>query len=115
MMPTKEDIIYAIQVMKRTAATDMDKAHAIGERMEALLAFYDKSGLPVREVDIYLLGEVPGRRQLTQIHSYAVGDRYELLPEDDEEPVSTYYNYNLEDDPEVPADGWKIQDIRAHP
>ena len=110
MLPTREDIEQCIKMM---SLRSMDAA----ERLKGLLAFYDERGLPIGEVDLYLLGEVPGRKQLTQIHSFAVGDKYTLLPED-EEPVSSYYNYNLGDEPGVAevdeVDGWKIQDIRAH-
>ena len=66
----------------------------------------------LKEVDIYLLGEVPGKVQdlaprmkriigrvrCRQTHTYAVGDKYELLPEDK--------------DPDI--DDWKISDIRGH-
>ena len=100
-LPTREDIEKCIKLMgQEEFQIGVSDAMKIGERLKGLLAFYDKSGLPVGEVDIYLLGEVPGRKQLTQIHSFAVGDRYTLLPEDD--------------DPEDAVDDWKIQDIRAH-
>jgi len=118
-MITKEDIEYLIQISKReilpyppTGKTTpaIEALLTIAEmapRLEALKKLWTKEGLPVKEVDIHLLGEVPGRKQLTQIHSFAVGDTYKL-----EEPVSTYYNYNLGEAGEV--DDWKIQDIRTH-
>jgi len=70
--------------------------------------------VPLKEVDIHLLGEIPGkvqnlsrhvgmklitsRVQRTQIHSFAVGDNYELLPKNK--------------DPDI--DDWKVSDIRGH-
>ena len=96
-LPTREDIEYAIEVMMRTAATDMDKVHAIGERIKALLSFWATPGIPIGEVDIFLLGEVPGQVQRTQMHSFVLGDVYKMLPEDE--------------DVDVPE--WKVHSIRA--
>jgi hypothetical protein len=75
-------------------------AKDIAERLKELLTLYDKGlgGMVIVEVDIHLLGEVPGQVQLTQTHTFAVGDVYEMLPEDE--------------DPQVPE--WKVNDIRAH-
>ena len=114
MMLTEEDVDFLLNLVKHTDWCDEAEEEQI-KRIEVELAelkkLWSKEGLPVKEVDIYLLGEVPGRKQLTQIHSFAVGDTYKLLPED-EAPVSTYYNYNLSEAGEV--DDWKIQDIRTH-
>ena len=102
MMLTKEDIVYAIQVMKRTAATDMDEVHAIGERMEALLPLFDEGlgGLCIKEVDLYLHAIVDGENMGSQIHTYTVDGEYELLPQDE--------------DDEIPTKIWNIGEIRAH-
>ena len=101
-LPTKEDIEYAIQVMKRTAAIDMDKVHAIGERMKALLPLYDEGlgGLPIVEVDLYLHAIVDGEKRGSQIHTYSVDGEYELLPSDVE--------------PDIPTTIWNIREIKAH-
>lgn len=107
---TEADVDFLIQVMT-DRYLQIKGGSEVAERLEELKKLWNKiEGLPIGEVDIYLLGEVPGRKQLTQVHSFAVGDKYKLLPED--EPVSTYYNYNLGDD--IDGVDWKIQDIRAH-
>ena len=111
-LPTKEDIEFIRWVL----TTVMEKARFSGEfgedqfkdtpsgldsRLNELLTLYDSGpggGLPIHEVDIYLLGEVPGKIQRSQLHAFAVGDVYKMLPEDE--------------DTQVPE--WKIQDIRAH-
>jgi len=53
--------------------------------------------VPLKEVDIYLLGEIPGRSQRIQVHTYAVGDEYKMLPEDDEPDITN----------------WTVNDIRG--
>jgi hypothetical protein len=97
---TLEDVDFLIHIL---TAVDPEypvtKGDAVAERLKDLKKLWSKEGLPVVEVDIYLMGEVPGRFQRTQIHTFAVDDIYKLLPEDE--------------DPEIPADGWKVQDIRA--
>ena len=77
---------------------EVPKPLEIAERLKELLPLYDKRGLAIVEVDIYLLGEVPGRRQLTCAPRFAVGDEYILLPEDGKPD-------NID---------WKVNDIRAH-
>jgi len=101
-LPTREDIVYAIHVMKRTAATDMDKVHAIGERMKALLPLYDEGmgGLSIKEVDLYLHAIVDGEKMGSQIHTFTVDGEYELLPQDEED--------------KIPTTIWNIREIRAH-
>ena len=100
-LPTKEDIERLIFILGAVGPMSADpQAAELASKLTGLLSLYEKRGLPIEEVDVYLLGEVLGRVQRTQIHTFAVGDKYKLLPEDE--------------DPEVPADGWDIQDIRAH-
>lgn len=100
-LPTKEDIERLIFILGAVGPMSADpQAAELASKLTELLSLYEKRGLPIEEVDVYLLGEVPGRVQRTQIHTFAVGDKYKLLPEDE--------------DPEVPADGWDIQNIRAH-
>lgn len=101
MMLTQEDVDFLIHIL-----TDVDPQYAVkkgdevAHRLKELKKLWTKEGMPIMEVDIYLLGEVPGRKQLTQIHSFVGDDTYKLLSEDE--------------NPEIPADGWKVQDIRAH-
>ncbi len=100
MLPTKADLMHTIKLMGLLPGSQIGvpKPLEIAERLRNLLALYERPGMPIVEVDIYLLGEVPGRVQLTQTHTFAVGDVYEMLPEDE--------------DPQVPE--WKVNDIRAH-
>lgn len=99
-MLTLEDVDFLIHILTSVDPEyPVTKGDAVAERLKDLKKLWSKEGLPVVEVDVYLLGEVPGRAQRTQIHTFAVGDLYKLLPEDE--------------DPEIPADGWKVQDIRA--
>lgn len=107
-MLTLEDVDFLIHILTAVdpeyPVTKGAKAYAalyaVAERLKKLKKLWSKEGLPVVEVDVYLLGEVPGRAQRTQIHTFTVGDLYKLLPEDE--------------DPEIASDGWKVQDIRAH-
>lgn len=102
MLPTKEDIEQCIKLMGLLpgSQTEVSKPLEIAGRLKELLTLYDAGlgGMAIVEVDIYLLGEVPGQVQLTQTHTFAVGDVYKMLPEDEE--------------PQVPE--WKVNDIRAH-
>jgi len=99
MMLTLEDVDFLIRVLTDRYLR-IKNGVEVAKRLEGLKKLWTKEGLPIKEVDVYLLGEVPGRFQRTQIHTFAVGDTYRLLPEDE--------------DPEIPADGWKVRDIRAH-
>jgi len=98
-MLTLEDVDFLIRVLTDRYLR-IKNGVEVAKRLEGLKKLWTKEGLPIKEVDVYLLGEVPGRAQRTQIHTFAVGDIYKLLPEDE--------------DPEIPSDGWKVQDIRAH-
>jgi len=97
-MLTLEDVDFLIRVLTDRYLR-IKNGVEVAKRLERLKKLWTKEGLPVVEVDIYLLGEVPGRAQRTQIHTFAVGDIYKLLPEDE--------------DPEIASDGWKVRDIRA--
>lgn len=111
-MLTQADVDFLIHILTTVDPEDdrareflsggypVTKVDEVAERLKGLKKLWSKEGLPVVEVDVYLLGEVPGRAQRTQIHTFAVGDIYKLLPEDE--------------DPEIASDGWKVQDIRAH-
>lgn len=98
-MLTLEDVDFLIRVLTDRYLR-IKNGVEVAERLEGLKKLWTKEGLPIKEVDVFLLGEVPGRFQRTQIHTFAVGDIYKLLPEDE--------------DPEIASDGWKVRDIRAH-
>lgn len=104
-LPTKEDIeqlIVLVEVQKDLpyGMFSDEEADSMVKKLKEVLTLYDKGlgGMAIVEVDLYLLGEVPGQVQLTQTHTFAVGDVYKMLPEDEE--------------PQIPE--WKVNDIRAH-
>ena len=105
MLPTKDDIeqLVALVEVQKDLPYGMfsdEEADSMVEKLKNLLPLYDKGlgGLAIVEVDIYLLGEEPGVAQRSQTHTFAVGDVYKMLPEDEDPDVSE----------------WKVQDIRAH-
>ncbi|KKL91973.1 hypothetical protein LCGC14_1889340 [marine sediment metagenome] len=99
-LPTKADLIHTIKLMGLLPGSQIGvpKPLEIAERLRNLLALYEKPGMPIVEVDIYLLGEEPGVAQRSQIHTFAVDDDYKVLPEDEDHDIAE----------------WKVQDIRAH-
>ncbi len=100
-LPTKDDIETCIKMMSsREFAMEVSKALEIAGRLKQLLPLYDAGlgGMAIVEVDIYLLGEEPGVAQRSQVHTFAVGDDYKVLPEDEDHDIAE----------------WEVQDIRAH-
>ena len=112
MMLTQEDVDFLIHILTTVDPEDkvareflsggypVAKIDEVAENLKELKKLWSKEGLPIVEVDVHLLGEVPGRAQRIQIHTFAVGDIYKLLPEDE--------------DPEIASDGWRVRDIRAN-
>ena len=101
-LPTKDDIEQCIKMMgqhiKLLSPSEFQNGLEIARRIKNLLSLYDKTGLPVREIDIHLLGHSEDRHsQGRQIHSFAVGDLYKLLPEDKAADLE-----------------WKIDELKAH-
>ena len=67
MMLTQEDVDFLIRVLKDRYLR-IKNGVEVAKRLEGLKKLWTKEGLPIKEVDVYLLGEVPGRAQNSGPH-----------------------------------------------
>ncbi len=76
-LPTKDDIERLIFILGAVGPMSADpQAAELASKLTGLLNLYDKTGLPVSEVDIHLNTADAMIYGPNQIHTYNVGDEY---------------------------------------